>query len=84
MDRKELEQEYSRRITRYYEEHKKYEELLRQFVSLSWVVPGEPIPRPKRVFDTAAIQELREAKQKLDKLRREMDETEDRLYKAYH
>jgi len=84
MDRRELEQEYSRRITRYYEEHKKYEELLSQFVSVSWVSPGEPIPRPKRVFDAAAIQEIREAKQKLDRLRREMDETEDRLYAAYH
>ena len=84
MDRKELEQEYGRRITRYYEEHKKYEELLRQFVSLSWVSPGEQIPRPNRVFDTAAIQEIREAKEKLDRFRREMDETEDRLYVAYH
>ena len=84
MDRKELEQEYSRRITRYYEEHKKYEELLSQFVSVSWVSPGEPIPRPKRVFDAAAIEEIKEAEQKLNKLRQEMDEACNRLYEAYH
>ena len=84
MKKEEIEQKCEERITRYYEELKKFEELLGQFVSVSWVSPGEPIPRPKRVFDAAAIQEIREAKQKLDRLRREMDETEDRLYAAYH
>jgi len=84
MDRKELEQEYKKRVVRYYEEHKKYEDLLSQFVSLSQLEFGKPIESPKRMFDIAAIEEIKEAERRLDKLRREMIEAEDRLYEAYH
>ena len=79
MDRKELEQEYTRLVTRYCEEHEKYVELLSQFASVGQVEPGKPIESPKRLFDTAAIKEIKEAEQKLDKLRQEMNEFRDRL-----
>jgi len=84
MDRKELEQEYTRRVTRYLEEHEKYKELLIQFASVGQLEPGKQIASPKRVFDTAAIKEIKEAEQKLDKLRREMNEARKRLYESYH
>ena len=79
MDRKELEQEYTRLVTRYCKEHEKYVELLSQFASVGQVEPGKPIESPKRLFDTAAIKEIKEAEQKLDKLRQEMNEFRDRL-----
>ena len=84
MNEEEIEQKCEERITRYYKELKKFEELLRQFASVSWVEPGKPIEPPKRVLDTAAIKEIKEAEQKLDKLRQEMDEACNRLYEAYH
>ena len=84
MDREEIERECRERITRYYEEQKKFEELLSQFVSIGGVESGKPIESPKRVLDTAAIKEIKEAEQKLDKLRQEMDEADNRLYEAYH
>lgn len=84
MDREKIERECRERITRYYEEQKKFEELLSQFVSVGSVESGKPIESPKRVFDTAAIKEIRKAEQKLDKLRQEMDEACNRLYEAYH
>ena len=83
-NKEEIEREARQRITRYYEEQRKFQELLSQFVSVGWVEPGKPIESPKRVFDTAAIKEIREAEQKLDKLRQEMDEACNRLYEAYH
>jgi hypothetical protein len=58
--------------------------LLSQFVSVGRLEAGKAIASPKRVFDTAAIKEIRKAEQKLDKLRQEMDEACNRLYKAYH
>jgi len=76
-NREEIEREARQRITAYYEE-------LKQFVSVSWVSPGEPIPRPKRVFDAAAIEEIKKAERKLDKLRQEMNEACNQLYEAYH
>jgi len=84
MNKEEIEQKCKERITRYYEELKKVEELLRQFVSVSWVESGKTIEPPKRVLDTAAIKEIKEAEQRLDKLRQEMDEACNRLYEAYH
>jgi len=84
MNKDEIEQKCEERITRYYEEIKKFEELLRQFVSVSWVESGKPIESPKRVLDTAAIKEIKEAEQRLDKLRQEMDEACNRLYESYH
>ena len=83
-NKEEIEREARQRITRYYEEQGKFQKLLSQFVSVGWVEPGKPIESPKRVFDTAAIKEIREAEQKLDKLRQEMDEACSRLYEAYH
>jgi len=83
-NREEIEREARQRITKYYEEQRKSQELLTQFVSVGSVEPGEPISSPRRVFDTAAIKEIREAEQKLDKLRREMDKACNRLYEAYH
>ena len=83
-NREEIERETRERITRYYEEQKGFQELISQFVSVSWVEHGKPIESPKRVFDTGAIKEIREAEQKLDKLRQEMDEACNRLYEAYH
>ena len=83
-NREEIEREARQRITRYYEEQRKFQELLSQFVSVGRVELGKPIESPKRVFDTAAIKEIREAEQKLDKLRQEMDEACNRLYEAYH
>ena len=81
MNREEIEQECRERITRYCEEHKRFEEVLSRFVSVGCVELGKSIESPKRVFDTAAI---RKAEQKLDKLRQEMDEACNRLYEAYH
>jgi len=80
-NKEEIEREARQRITRYYEEQRKFEELLGQFVSL--YEPGKLI-ESQRLFDTAAIKEIREAEQKLDKLRRQMDEACNRLYEAYH
>lgn len=84
MDREQIERECRERITRYYEEQKKFEELLSQFVSVGSLESGKPIERPKRALDTAALKEIKEAQQKLDKLRQEMDEACNRLYEAYH
>jgi hypothetical protein len=83
-NRKELEREYAERVTRYYEEHKKYEELQSQFVSLTQLESGKPIESPKRPLDIGAVEEIREEERRLDKLRQEMIEAEDRLYEAYH
>lgn len=83
-NKEEIEREARQRITRYYEEQRKFQKLLSQFVSVGWVEPGKPIESPKRVLDTAAIKEIKEAEQKLDKLRQEMDEACNRLYEAYH
>ena len=83
-NREEIEQEARQRITRYYEEQKKFQELLSQFVSIGKVEFGKPIESPRRVFDTTAIKEIRAAEQKLDKLRQEMDEACNRLNEAYH
>ena len=63
---------------------KKFEELLSQFVSVGSLESGKPIERPERALDTAALKEIKEAQQKLDKLRQEMDEACNRLYEAYH
>jgi hypothetical protein len=82
--KKELEHEYGKRVVRYYEEHKKYEALQSQFVSIEWLESGKPIPSPKRSFDIAAIEEIKQEERILDKLRREMIEAEDRLYEAYN
>ena len=71
MDRKELE-EYRRLVVRYLEEHEKYKELLLQFSSVGQLKIGKPIPSPKRIFDAASHKEIRDAEQKLDKLRKEM------------
>ena len=84
MDRKELEQEYTKRVTRYLEEDEKYKELLIQFSSVSQLESGKPIPSPKRLFDTASFKEINEVEQKLDKLRQEMVEARNRLYEDYH
>jgi hypothetical protein len=80
-DKGEIEREARQRITRYYEEQRKFEELLGQFVSL--YEPGRLI-ESQRVLDAAAVKEIREAEQRLDKLRRQMDEACNRLYEAYH
>ena len=84
MNKEEIEKECEELIKRYYEEVKKYEELLRQFVPISCVELGKPLERPKRVLNTSARKELKEAEQKLDKLRKEMDEGCNSLYEAYH
>ena len=81
MNREETEQECRERITRYCEEHRKFEDLLSQFVSLSSIEFGKPIQSPRLPFDTAPIQE---AQQRLDKLRKEMNEACNRLYEACH
>ena len=80
MDREQIERECVERISKYSEELKKFEELLNYFISTGKVQAGKVILPPNRVFDAA----LEEAKQKLDKLRQEMDEAYDRLYEAYH
>ena len=80
----EIEQEARQRITRYYEEQGKFQELLYQFVSIGKVERGKLFESPKRVFDTVAIREIRAAERKLDKLRQEMDEACNRLYEVYH
>lgn len=83
-NKEEIERECRERIAKYYEELRKHHEFLGQFVSVGWVDPGKPIESPKRVLDTASIKQIREAEQKLDKLRQEMDEACNRLYEAYH
>jgi len=83
-NKEEIERECRERMAKYYEELRKHEEFLGQFVSVGWVDPGKPIESPKRVLDTASIKQIREAEQKLDKLRQEMDEASNPLYEAYH
>jgi len=83
-NREEIEREARQRITKYYEEQRKFQELLSQFVSVGLVEPSKPLKSPKRVLDTAAIKEISEAEQKLEKIRRKMDEACNRLYEAYH
>jgi GrpB-like predicted nucleotidyltransferase (UPF0157 family) len=82
MNKRELEQEFEKLRIRYDEEHKKYEELLSQIVSLASLEPGKEI-KVKRTF-YSALKEKKEAEQNLDKLRREMNEAGKRLYDAYH
>jgi hypothetical protein len=81
--RKKLEEECKKRVERYYEEQKKFDELLSQFVSIAWIETA-PLKPPKRAFDLAGIKEINEAEQKLDKLRKEMDKAIDALYRVYH
>ena len=80
MDKEQIERECVERVARYSEELKKFEELLNYFISASKMQVGKAIVSPKRLFNAAALEE---AKQKLDKLRQEMDEAYDRLYEAY-
>ncbi len=82
MNREQKEQDCRERIARYYEEHRRFEDLLSQFMSLSSSMElGKPIQSPRRAFDIAPV---KEAQQRLDKLRREMNEACNRLYEAYH
>jgi uncharacterized protein YaaR (DUF327 family) len=83
MNRKELE-EYRNLVVRYLEEHERYKELLLQFSSVGQLEIGKPIPSPKRIFDAASYKEITDVERKLDKLRKEMIQTEKRYYEAYH
>ena len=81
MNREQTEQECRERITRYCEEHRRFEDLLSQFVSLGSIEFGKPIQFPRQPFDIGPV---REAQQRLDKLRKEMNEACNRLYEASH
>ena len=81
MDREQIERECLERTTRYSEELKKFKELLSQLVSMRQVQVGKAMVSPMRAFDAMGFEE---GKQKLDKLRQEMDEACDRLFEAYH
>ena len=83
MDRKELE-EYRNLVLRYLEEHGKYKELLLQFSSVGQLEIGKPIPSPKRILDAAAYEEITDLERKLNKLRKEMVQAEERYYEASH
>jgi len=84
MDKEAIERECREAIARYSEELRRYEEFLGQFVSLASVEPGIEIESPKRQLSPTAINEIREAEEKLAKLGQKMDEACDRLYEAYH
>ena len=81
MDREQIERQCLERTTRYSEELKRFKEQLSQLVAMSQVQMGKQMISPMRAFDAMGFEK---AKQKLDKLRQEMDEACDRLFKAYH
>ncbi len=81
MDREQIEIQCLERTTRYSEELKRFKEQLSQLVAMSRVQTGKQMISPMRVFDAMGFEK---AKQKLDKLRQEMDEACDKLFKAYH
>ena len=80
----EIERECNRRCVQYVEELRKHEELVSQFVSVSRVEPGKPIPSPKRAFDIDGFKEIRESEQELENARKRWHEALDQLYEAYH
>jgi len=71
---KELEQECEKRITRYLEEHERYVELLRQFLSPSWVGLDNRIKSRNRVLTDSARKEIKKARDKVNKAHKEMNE----------
>jgi len=79
-NKKELTQECEQAIERYREEQRKFDKLLSQFVSVGCLESGKEI-KPVRPYDADTV---KRAERKLDKVRKEMDEACDRLYKAYH
>jgi len=83
-DKGEAERECDRRCVQYVEALRKHEELVSQFVSVSRVEPGKPVPSPKRVFDMNGIKEIRKSEQQLENARKRWDEALDQLYEAYH
>jgi len=83
-NKEEIERECDRRCVQYVEELRKHEELVSQFVSVSRVEPGKPIPSPKRAFDMDGFKEIRESEQQLENARKRWHEALDQLYEAYH
>ena len=78
-----IDRECDERLAQYREALRKHEELVSQFVAIGRVEPGKPTT-PKRVFDEAAIREIRESEQELENAGRKFDECLDRLWEAYH
>ncbi len=83
-NKEEIKRECDRRCVQYVEALEKHKELVSQFVSVSWLEPGKPIPSPKRVFDMGGIKELRESDQKVEDARKRWHECFDQLCEAYH
>jgi len=78
-----IDRECDERLVQYREALTKHEELVSQFVPIAPVEPGKQTT-PKRVFDEAAIKEIRQSKQELENAGRRFDECLDRLWEAYH
>ena len=83
-NKEEIERECNRRCVQYVEELRKHEELVSQFVSVSWVEAGKPISSPKRAFDMDGIKEILESEQQLENAHKRWHEALDKLYEAYH
>jgi hypothetical protein len=78
-----IEKELEQTLKEYLEAESRFAEMANQFVSISKVVPGQPVQVPTRPFNMSAVRKIQEAEYKVDKARKKWLAVVEKLREYY-